>query len=99
MEALITKPAVERALLARLKKKAALYGQDLGPDGHSIENGGSTKIDVEGVQYLYEKYIIPLTKDVEVGVYNFSGLILKNISLFPGGLPLAALGWSVKSRN
>ena len=66
LEALITKPAVERALLARLKKKAAFYGQDLGPDGQPVENGGSTKIDVEGVKDLYEKYIIPLTKDVEV---------------------------------
>ncbi|KAF8518324.1 chorismate mutase [Gautieria morchelliformis] len=67
LEALITKPAVERALLVRLQKKAAFYGQDLGPDGQPIENGGgSTKIDVEGVKDLYEKYIIPLTKDVEV---------------------------------
>ncbi|KAF8578549.1 chorismate mutase [Ramaria rubella] len=66
LEALITKPAVEKALLVRLKKKAAFYGQDLGSDGQPIENGGSTKIDVEGVEHLYEKYIIPLTKDVEV---------------------------------
>lgn len=66
LERLITKPAVERALLERLKKKAAFYGRDLGPDGQPLENGGSTKIDVEGVKELYEKYIIPLTKDVEV---------------------------------
>lgn len=68
LHALILKPAVERALLQRLKKKATFYGQDLGPDGQPLENGGSTKIDADSVKDLYEKYIIPLTKDVEVGV-------------------------------
>ncbi|EJD50883.1 chorismate mutase [Auricularia subglabra TFB-10046 SS5] len=64
LEALITKPAVEAALLERLVKKARLYGRDIGPDGEPREDGW--KIDVQTVKDLYEKYIIPLTKEVEV---------------------------------
>jgi len=65
LDALITKPAVEKALLERLVKKAQTYGRDLGPTG---EPKGDTvmKIDSEGVRDLYENYIIPLTKEVEV---------------------------------
>ncbi|KZS93751.1 chorismate mutase [Sistotremastrum niveocremeum HHB9708] len=70
LDKLITKPAVEKALLERLRKKARTYGQDLGPDGEPIipkdGEGGPMKIDVEGVRELYESYIIPLTKEVEV---------------------------------
>jgi len=57
---------VERRLLQRLRKKATLYAQDLAPDGEPIKDSGSSKIDVDGVVELYEHYIIPLTKEVEV---------------------------------
>lgn len=71
LEALITKPEVERKLLIRLQKKAATYAQDVvadsGPNGNASHNGNGTKIDVDGVVDLYESYIIPLTKEVEVG--------------------------------
>jgi chorismate mutase len=63
LEALITKPEVERRLLLRLRKKAATFAQDFTSDG---EQNGSSKIDVDGVVDLYESYIIPLTKEVEV---------------------------------
>jgi len=69
LEALITKPEVERKLLLRLRKKASTYAQDLNPDGDAITNSnvnGTAKIDVDGVVELYENYIIPLTKEVEV---------------------------------
>ncbi|EAU85760.1 chorismate mutase [Coprinopsis cinerea okayama7 len=82
LEALITKPEVERKLLLRLQKKAATYAQDFGPDGEAmVSQGGNAlssnaavatkvngagKIDVDGVVDLYESYIIPLTKEVEV---------------------------------
>jgi len=67
LDALITKPEVERKLLQRLRKKATLYAQDLAPDGEPMKNPGSGgKIDVDGVVELYEHYIIPLTKEVEV---------------------------------
>lgn len=69
LEALITKPEVERKLLLRLRKKASTYAQDFNPDGDAIANShvnGTAKIDVDGVVELYENYIIPLTKEVEV---------------------------------
>ena len=69
LEALITKPEVERKLLQRLRKKAVTYAQDFAPDGEALKDSvanGSAKIDVDGVVDLYESYIIPLTKEVEV---------------------------------
>ena len=69
LEALITKPEVERKLLQRLRKKASTYAQEFSSDGDAISNShlnGSAKIDVDGVVELYESYIIPLTKEVEV---------------------------------
>jgi chorismate mutase len=69
LEALITKPEVERKLLLRLRKKAATYAQDFPPDGEPASDppvNGTGKIDVDGVVDLYESYIIPLTKEVEV---------------------------------
>ncbi|TFY63897.1 hypothetical protein EVG20_g6139 [Dentipellis fragilis] len=65
LAALITKPEVERRLLQRLRKKATLYAQDVGPDGEPLRDA-SIKIEVDGVVDLYESYIIPLTKEVEV---------------------------------
>jgi len=64
LEGLITKPEVERRLLQRLGKKALVYAQDFAPDGEP--KGEAVKIDVDGVVELYENYIIPLTKEVEV---------------------------------
>ncbi|KAF8147302.1 chorismate mutase [Mycena galopus ATCC 62051] len=68
---LITKPEVEQKLLQRLHKKAVTYAQDFAPDGEikrdangNIEITG--KIDVDGVVDLYDSFIIPLTKEVEV---------------------------------
>jgi len=86
LEALITKPEVERKLLLRLQKKAATYAQDIGVDGDynvtrvDLENG-SGKIDVDGVVDLYESYIIPLTKEVEVDylLHRLDGLSQQEI--------------------
>lgn len=64
---LITKPAVEAALLVRLAKKASFYGQELDGAGNPIgTDKADLKIDVDEVVKLYKDYIIPLTKDVEV---------------------------------
>lgn len=63
--ALITKPAVEAALLRRLDKKARWYGAELGPEGDPVPERGA-KVMPEEIVRLYEEYIIPLTKDVEV---------------------------------
>ena len=74
LEALITKPEVERKLLARLQKKAETYGQDIAADAELAGINGNmnekSKIDVDGVVDLYESYIIPLTKEVEVRSSN-----------------------------
>lgn len=73
LEALITKPAVEAALLIRLEKKARWYGQELGPAGEVVDiDTGATKLDVKEVVRLYREYIIPLTKDVEVSYHSYS---------------------------
>lgn len=101
LEKLITKPEVERKLLLRLQKKAAIYAQDIGPDGEPIPSpangakdaavngngyGGaklsdSAKLDVDGVVDLYESYIIPLTKEVEVDylIHRLDGLTQDDI--------------------
>jgi len=64
---LITNPEVERRLLIRLRKKAMLYAQDFANDGEPLSSCTSKgKIDVDCVVDLYESYIIPLTKEVEV---------------------------------
>ena len=46
--------------------QANTYGRDLGPTGEPVEGSTAMKIDAEGVRDLYESYIIPLTKEVEV---------------------------------
>ncbi|KAJ3830783.1 chorismate mutase [Lentinula raphanica] len=97
LDELITKPEVERKLLVRLRAKAATYAQDLdldhfsnginngevkgnGVNGHGL-NGNSAKIEVDGVVDLYESYIIPLTKEVEVDylLHRLDGLSEEDI--------------------
>lgn len=143
---LITKPAVERALLSRLGRKASIYGAEIGMDGEPIrvkkkdspligrprgltinhspltdnEAKGlpktaynspesssaltmveedeelSWKIEVEEVQYLYEKWIIPLTKEVEVSVHWFKVACEEHdkltYSFGTGGIPHSSVG-------
>ncbi|KAJ6585031.1 chorismate mutase [Mycena capillaripes] len=86
LDALITKPEVERKLLQRLQKKAATYAQDFAPDGEIKKNVDGNvdvlgKIDVEGVVDLYESFIIPLTKEIEVDylLHRLSGLSEEDI--------------------
>lgn len=65
LEALITKPAVEAALLVRLAGKAKVYGQDL-DTLLAAGKQGTAKIDTEEVVRIYTQHIIPETKVVEV---------------------------------
>lgn len=75
---LITKPAVEAALLVRLGNKAEIYGQELDPQGKLRKNPGEaqagasgdaeTRLDTDEVVALYRDWVIPLTKDVEVSL-------------------------------
>ncbi|EJU03044.1 chorismate mutase [Dacryopinax primogenitus] len=99
LEDLITKPEVERALLHRLRKKASLYGQEIGPDGEPLVNGkngvngtnghaenekAKAKIDADVVVEIYESWLIPLTKEVEVDylLQRLDGLSEKEIEAF-----------------
>lgn len=63
---LICKPEVEKKLLQRLRKKANLYAINFTAEGEPLNDDATRKIDVDGVVELYEHYIIPLTKEVEV---------------------------------
>lgn len=81
LEALITKPAVEAALLVRLREKARVYGQDLNKAVAAMQQRGATttprpssaggseekhKIDADDVVRIYQDFVIPMTKRVEV---------------------------------
>jgi len=89
LEALITKPEVERKLLLRLRKKASTYAQEFDPNGDAItgsHENGTAKIDVDGVVELYESYIIPLTKEVEVDylLHRLDGMTDEEIDRLAG---------------
>jgi chorismate mutase len=49
-------------VLERVQLKAATFGQDLSSGG----GGGTYKVRPEVVAQLYEQWIMPLTKEVEV---------------------------------
>jgi chorismate mutase len=67
LDGLISKPEVERKLLQRLNKKAFTYAQEFTPDGEiNRDEITAKKIDIDSVVDLYESFIIPLTKEVEV---------------------------------
>ncbi|CAO3595312.1 unnamed protein product [Absidia cylindrospora] len=61
---LLTNRLVEKKLLERLRRKALVYGQTL----DQAEEGTSAhlRIPVQVVVELYERWVIPLTKEVEV---------------------------------
>ncbi|KPM36232.1 hypothetical protein AK830_g10337 [Neonectria ditissima] len=59
----ITNAAVEKKVLERLRLKALTYGRDPSiPDG----TDGHAKINVDAVVSMYQDFVIPLTKEVEV---------------------------------
>jgi len=61
--AAITNAAVEKKVLERLGLKARTYGTD---PSIGVESAGAGKINVEAVVAIYENFVIPLTKEVEV---------------------------------
>ncbi|KAI1361758.1 chorismate mutase [Xylaria arbuscula] len=58
----ITKPEVEKQVLARLRLKAETYGTD--PSRANTD--GTRKINVDAVESMYRDFVIPVTKEVEV---------------------------------
>ncbi|ORZ03606.1 chorismate mutase [Syncephalastrum racemosum] len=69
---LLTNRLVEIKLLERLRRKALVYGQTL----DQAEEGTSNllRIPVQAVVELYERWVIPLTKEVEVDYLVERGL-------------------------
>eukprot|EP00891_Asterochloris_glomerata_P009776 jgi/Astpho2/9776/Aster-03752 len=70
--ALLTDRAVERKVVDRVRRKAAMYGQDEVNDDHFnpfSSNGAespSYKVEPETVAQLYEQFVMPLTKEVQL---------------------------------
>ncbi|KAH8894089.1 chorismate mutase [Thozetella sp. PMI_491] len=60
----ITNKAVEKKVLERLRLKALTYGRD--PSVPADQDDAPGKINVDAVVSMYEDFVIPLTKDVEV---------------------------------
>ncbi|KAI8377925.1 chorismate mutase [Radiomyces spectabilis] len=61
---LLTNRAVEKKLLERLGRKALVYGQTL--DQEQVGSNTHLRIPIKVVVELYERWVIPLTKQVEV---------------------------------
>ncbi len=89
LDALITKPEVERKLLQRLRKKAATYAQEvIGEDAPSpCIDQQNAKLDVDGVVDFYENWLIPLTKKVEVILAMLPPKYLHSLTTILGRLP------------
>ncbi|RIA85093.1 chorismate mutase [Glomus cerebriforme] len=66
IEELLTDKLVEEALLKRLRRKALIYGQDIEENLNNLQTTKQLKINVDIVVELYEKCVIPLTKEVEI---------------------------------
>lgn len=66
---LLTDRAVELKVIERVQLKAATFGQELEVSGAAAGSngaGGSYKVRPEVVAQLYEQWVMPLTKEVEV---------------------------------
>ncbi|KAL4451201.1 hypothetical protein ABPG77_009273 [Micractinium sp. CCAP 211/92] len=66
---LLTDRAVELKVIERVRLKAATFGQELDVSGAAAGAngaGGSYKVRPEVVAQLYEQWVMPLTKEVEV---------------------------------
>nr|KAJ3418930.1 Chorismate mutase 1-like protein [Polyrhizophydium stewartii] len=68
---LLTNRAVEERLLRRLKQKALVYGQEIDDAGMPVSSpttrsAPDLRIPQDMVANMYERFVIPLTKEVEV---------------------------------
>ena len=65
--AAITKPEVEKKIIERVVLKARTFSQEVTIDGMAAsEAEAKYKVPPEWVGKVFEQYIMPLTKDVEV---------------------------------
>jgi chorismate mutase len=69
---LLTNTAVEKKLLRRLRKKVLIYGQEVDDSGENEDGDGGNyvaqqpRISPTLMAAIYEQFVIPLTKKVEV---------------------------------
>lgn len=65
---LLTNSTIERKVIKRAGMKAFIYGQEVNENGHVTfeEKYANKKIDPSIIERIYRKFIIPLTKDIEV---------------------------------
>lgn len=63
---LLTDRAVELKVVERVRLKAATFGQDLNSSGTGVNSEIVLRISPEAVADLYEQWVMPLTKEVEV---------------------------------
>lgn len=59
----IVNKQVEQMILQRMRRKVETFGQEVSADGAAPT---TNKLNVDAVVELYEKFVIPVTKDVEV---------------------------------
>jgi chorismate mutase len=64
IDELLTNKAVEAKVLERLRRKALVYGQTL--DEEQEGTSKHLRIPVDLVVDLYKRWVIPITKEVEV---------------------------------
>ena len=62
---LLTFESVEEMVRKRVEKKAMVFGQDVSLN-HVDDKNVKYKVDPSVASQLYKKWIIPLTKDVQV---------------------------------
>jgi chorismate mutase len=60
----LTFPLQESDVVARVRRKAATFGQDLDSAGQAKD--AQYKVQPELVAQLYEKWVMPMTKEVQV---------------------------------
>lgn len=67
---LLTDVKVEQMVVERVRLKAATFGQDINPAaaaaGSAQQGGGRCKIQPDVLAEMYDKHVMPLTKDVQV---------------------------------
>lgn len=62
---LLTFKAVEEKVKKRVEKKARTFGQNVTLD-NATAGGSECKVDPKVLSMLYDQWVMPLTKDVEV---------------------------------
>lgn len=63
---LLTSERVEEMVKKRVEKKAMVFGQNVSLDRDNDDDKPNYKVNPSLVYRLYDKWVIPLTKEVEV---------------------------------